>query len=77
MGRITGKLSAYWHITATPSTVLARIYASTGTIKFVISPPFWLKADPRGGTVGAEGVTVTLSPKPQASKLPLESTKRQ
>jgi hypothetical protein len=36
----------------------------------VISPPFWLKADPRGGTVEAEGVTVTLSPNPQASKLP-------
>jgi hypothetical protein len=44
--------------------------ASTGTIKFAISPPFWLTADPRVGTVGVDGVTVTLSVSPQGLKLP-------
>jgi hypothetical protein len=44
--------------------------ASTGTIKFAISPPFWLTADPRVGTVGVDGVTVTLSVSPQGVKLP-------
>ena len=31
--------------------------------------PFWLMADPRPGTAGTDGVTVTLSPSQQASKL--------
>jgi hypothetical protein len=31
--------------------------------------PFWLRADPRIGTVGTDSVTVTLSLNPQASKL--------
>ena len=52
-----------------PPSIQYHLSASTGTIKFAISPPFWLTADPRGGTVGTEGVTVTLSPNPQASKL--------
>src|SRR5262249_56613298 len=42
---------------------------STGTIRFAIAVPFWLTADPRAGTAGTDGVTVTLSPNPQASKL--------
>ena len=34
-----------------------------------IAVPFWLMADPRPGTAGTDGVTVTLSPSQQASKL--------
>ena len=52
-----------------PPSFQYHLSASTGTIKFVISPPFWLTADPRAGTAGTDGVTVTLSPNPQASKL--------
>jgi hypothetical protein len=51
-------------------SVQYHLSASTGTIKFAIAPPFWLTADPRAGTVGVDGVTVTLSPNQQASKLP-------
>jgi len=52
-----------------PSTIQYQLTASTGTIRFAITPPFWLTADPRVGTVGADGVTVTLSTSPQALKL--------
>ena len=52
-----------------PPSVQYHLSASTGTIKFAITPPFWLTADPRVGTVGVEGMTVTLSPNPQALKL--------
>jgi hypothetical protein len=52
-----------------PSSVQYRLSASTGTIKFAIAVPFWLTADPRTGTAGTDGVTVTFSPNPQASKL--------
>ena len=53
-----------------PPSIQYHLSASTGTIKFAIAPPFWLTADPRVGTVGVDGVTVTLSPNQQASKLP-------
>jgi hypothetical protein len=53
----------------TPPSIQYRLSASTGTIRFVIAAPFWLSADPRTGTVGTDGVTVTLSPNPQALKL--------
>jgi hypothetical protein len=52
-----------------PPSIQYRLSASTGTIKFAITPPFWLTADPRLGTVGVDGVTVTLSANPQALKL--------
>lgn len=52
-----------------PSSVQYRLSASTGTIKFAIAPPFWLTADPRGGNVGVDGTTVTLSVNPHALKL--------
>src|SRR5215831_19343173 len=52
-----------------PSSIQYRLSASTGTIKFAISVPFWLRADPRIGTVGIDSVTVTLSLNPRASKL--------
>jgi hypothetical protein len=52
-----------------PPSVQYHLSASTGTIKFAITPPFWLTADPRVGTVGVDGVTVTLSANPQALKL--------
>ena len=53
-----------------PSTTQYQFTASTGTIRFAITPPFWLTADPRVGTVGVDGVTVTLSISPQGLKLP-------
>jgi len=52
-----------------PSSIQYRLSASTGTIKFAITVPFWLRADPRIGTVGIDSVTVTLSLNPRASKL--------
>src|SRR5262245_56539293 len=52
-----------------PSSIQYRLNASTGMIKFAIAAPFWLTADPRVGTVGIDGVTVTLRLNPQASKL--------
>ena len=52
-----------------PSSIQYHLGASTGTIKFAIAAPFWLTADPRAGTVGTDGVTVTLSPNPLDSKL--------
>jgi hypothetical protein len=53
-----------------PSSFEYRVSASTGTIRFTVTPPFWITADPRVGTVGVDGVTVMLSPNQQASKLP-------
>jgi hypothetical protein len=52
-----------------PSSFQYHLSASTGTIRFAIAVPFWLTADPRAGTVGVDGVTVTLSANPQALKL--------
>ena len=52
-----------------PSSTQYRLSASTGTIKFAITAPFWLTANPRIGTVGTDSVTVTLSLNPRASKL--------
>src|SRR5262244_431638 len=52
-----------------PWSIQYRLSASTGTIKFAIAAPFWLRADPRVGTVGIDSVTVTLSLNPRASKL--------
>jgi hypothetical protein len=52
-----------------PPSFQYHLSASTGTIRFVIAAPFWLTADPRAGTVGTDGVTVTFSPNPQALKL--------
>jgi hypothetical protein len=52
-----------------PSSIQYRLSASTGTIRFAITVPFWLRADPRIGTVGIDSVTVTLSLNPRASKL--------
>jgi hypothetical protein len=52
-----------------PGAIQYRLSASTGTIRFAIAAPFWLKADPRVGTVGTDSVTVTLSLDPRASKL--------
>src|SRR5215475_6481986 len=51
-----------------PSSIQYRLSASPGTIKFAITVPFWLRADPRIGTVGIDSVTVTLSLNPRASK---------
>src|SRR5262249_42281067 len=51
-----------------PSSIQYRLSASTGTIKFAITVPFWLRADPRIGTVGIDSVTITLSLNPRASK---------
>ena len=53
-----------------PASFRYHLSASTGTIRFAISPPFWLTADPRVGTVSVNGVTVTLSVSPQGLKLP-------
>jgi hypothetical protein len=52
-----------------PSSIQYHLSASTGTVRFAVAAPFWLTADPRAGTVGTDGVTVTLSPNPLASKL--------
>jgi hypothetical protein len=52
-----------------PPSMQYHLNASTGTIKFAVAAPFWLTADPRSGTVGVDGVTVTLSTNPQTSKL--------
>jgi hypothetical protein len=52
-----------------PPSIQYHLSASAGTIKFAVTPPFWLTADRRVGTVGADGVTVTLSTNPQALKL--------
>src|SRR5215467_9249646 len=52
-----------------PSSIQYRLSASTGTIKFAITAPFWLTAAPRIGTVGTDSVTVTLQLNPRASKL--------
>jgi hypothetical protein len=52
-----------------PSSIQYHLGASTGAIRFAVTAPFWLTADPRAGTVGKDGVTVTLSPNPRASKL--------
>jgi hypothetical protein len=52
-----------------PASIQYRLSASAGTIRFAVTPPFWLTADPRVGTVGADGVTVTLSTNTQALKL--------
>src|SRR5215831_19141921 len=52
-----------------PLSIQYRLSAPTGTIKFAIAAPFWLRADPRTGTVGIDSVTVTLSLNPRASKL--------
>src|SRR5262249_3590190 len=52
-----------------PSSIQYRLSASTGTIRFAITAPFWLTANPRLGTVGIDSVTVTLSLNPRASKL--------
>jgi hypothetical protein len=51
-----------------PSSIQYRLTASTGTIKFAVTAPFWLVADPRVGTVGIDSVTVTLRLNPRASK---------
>src|SRR5262245_53108333 len=56
--------------TFSPTSFQYHLSASIGTIKFAISPPFGLTADPRAGTVGIDGVTVTLSVSPQGLKLP-------
>ena len=52
-----------------PPSIQYHLSASTGTIKFAITPPFWLTADPRAGSVGVDGTTVTLSVNAQALKL--------
>src|SRR5262245_18933706 len=52
-----------------PWSIEYRLSASTGTIKFAITAPFWLTADPRVGTVGIDGVTVKLQLNPRAPKL--------
>jgi hypothetical protein len=52
-----------------PPSIQYHLSTSTGTIRFVIAVPFWLSADPRTGTVGTDGATVTLSPSPHALKL--------
>jgi hypothetical protein len=52
-----------------PWSIEYRLSASTGTIKFAIAAPSWLRAGPRAGTVGIDSVTVTLSLNPRASKL--------
>ena len=52
-----------------PGSIQYHLSASTGTIKFAIAAPFWLRADRRVGTVGIDSVTVTLSLNPRASKL--------
>jgi hypothetical protein len=51
-----------------PSSIQYRLSASMGTIRFAITAPFWLTADPRIGTV-TDSVTVTLRLNPRASKL--------
>jgi hypothetical protein len=52
-----------------PSSIQYRLSASTGAIRFAITAPFWLTANPRLGTVGTDSVTVTLQLNPRASKL--------
>ena len=52
-----------------PWSTQYRLSASTGTIKFAIAAPFWLRADRRVGTVGIDSVTVTLRLNPRASEL--------
>jgi hypothetical protein len=52
-----------------PGSIQYHLSASTGTIKFAITAPFWLTADPRIGTVGTDSVTVTLRLNPRASEL--------
>jgi hypothetical protein len=52
-----------------PPSIQYHLSASAGTIKFAISPPFWLTPDPRAGNVGVDDLTVTLSSNPQASEL--------
>src|SRR5205823_5456186 len=53
-----------------PAVVQYLVRATSGTIRFVIAPPFWLTADPRLGTAGAEGVMITLTINQRALRLP-------
>jgi hypothetical protein len=52
-----------------PSSFQYRLSASIATIRFTVTPPFWITADPRVGTVGTDGVMVTLTVNPRALKL--------
>ena len=53
-----------------PAVVQYLVRATSGTIRFAIAPPFWLTADPRLGTTGAEGVMITLTINQRALRLP-------
>jgi hypothetical protein len=44
-----------------PWSIQYRLSASTGTIKFAIAAPFWLRADPRVGMVGAPVTFVNVT----------------
>src|SRR5262249_43120159 len=48
-----------------PGSIQYRLSASTGTLKFAITAPVWLTADPRVGAVGIDGVTVKLQLNPR------------
>ena len=52
-----------------PGSIQYHLSASTGTINFAITAPFWLTAEPRIGKIGTDSVTVTLQMNPRASKL--------
>jgi len=53
-----------------PASAQYLVRATSGTIRFAIAPPFWLTADPRLGTTGAEGVMITLTINQRALRLP-------
>jgi hypothetical protein len=43
--------------TILPWSIQYRLSASTGTIKFAIAAPFWLRTPPRAGTISIDSVT--------------------
>jgi hypothetical protein len=46
-----------------------RVSSSSGTIRYAITPPFWLTANPRMGTASTDGVMITFMVNGQALKL--------
>ena len=60
-----------------PSSFHFRVSASSGTMRYAITSPFWLTVNPRFGTAGTDGVMIAFSINDRAHKLspgPYEGT---
>src|SRR5262249_25260648 len=53
-----------------PTSFQYRVSASTGMIRYAITPPFWLTAEPRGGTADMNGTMITFTVNRRAATLP-------